>query len=261
MSKVAREPTGRPVVLVVEDHEDVRLVLRTEMEEDFAVIEARDGAEGLALAVAHTPDLVLTDILMPVMDGIELCRRLKTDVRTSHIPVVMLTARTAEEHELEGLETGADDYITKPFSVPILKVRIRRLTTARRRLGERLSLDALVPTAESAITPLDEGFLNQAIRLVARHLADPDFGVDELARGLGLGRNTLYRKLTALLSLTPGEFVRSLRLNRARQLLEETSRSISDIAYAVGFPEPANFTRCFKNQFGVTPSQCRRGGE
>ena len=143
MSNAAHMRAGRPTVLVVEDHEDVRLVLRTELEDDFTVLEAPDGREGLHLAVERMPDLVLTDILMPVMDGIELCRRLKADLATSHIPVVMLTARGAEEHELQGLESGADDYITKPFSVAVLKARIRKLTAARRRLGEHLGLDAL----------------------------------------------------------------------------------------------------------------------
>lgn len=249
----------RPTVLVVEDHDDVRLVLRTELEDDFVVIEACDGAEGLALATERLPDLVLTDVLMPVMDGIELCRCLKNDVRTSHIPVVMLTARSAEEHELEGLETGADDYITKPFSILILKARIRKLATARRHLGELLSHDGVFAAAAGGVTPLDEDFLNRAIRLVAVHLADPVFGVEELAKGLAVGRNTLYRKLTALLTLTPGEFVRSLRLKRAKQLLEESALSISEISDAVGFPEPANFTRSFKHEFGMTPSECRKG--
>ncbi len=257
MSGAMDEIRERPTVLVVEDHEDVRLVLRTELEDDFTVLEAPDGQEGLRLAVERMPDLVLTDILMPLMDGIELCRRLKADLATSHIPVVMLTARGAEEHEIEGLESGADDYITKPFSVAVLKARVRRLTAARRRLGERLGLDALLPTADSAIAPIDRDFLERAIRLVADHLADPGFGVDALAKGLFVGRNTLHRKLVGLLSLAPGDFIRVLRLNRARQLLEQSDRGIGEIAYACGFSEPANFTRGFKAQFGMTPSECR----
>ena len=243
-------------ILVVEDNEDLRLVLQTELEDDYEVLLAKDGREGLELAVLHVPDLVITDIMMPVMFGLELCKELKTNEVTNHIPVVMLTARSKEDEQIEGLEHGANDYISKPFSVPILKMRVRNLLESRRNYRNRI-LQQVDDTGGIEAVPFEDRFMERIVKQVGEHMSDPDFKVESLSTAMNMAERTLQRKLKAMTNQTPQELIRSMRLNRARDLLENSNLSVSEVAFQVGYLEPTNFSRSFKKQFGFSPSQLR----
>lgn len=243
-------------ILVVEDNEDLRLVLQTELEDDYEVLLAKDGREGLELAVLHVPDLVITDIMMPVMFGLELCKELKTNEVTNHIPVVMLTARSKEDEQIEGLEHGANDYISKPFSVPILKMRVRNLLESRRNYRNRI-LQQVDDTGGIEAVPFEDRFMERIVKQVGEHMSDPDFKVESLSTAMNMAERTLQRNLKAMTNQTPQELIRSMRLNRARDLLENSNLSVSEVAFQVGYLEPTNFSRSFKKQFGFSPSQLR----
>ena len=243
-------------ILVVEDNEDLRLVLQTELEDDYEVLLAKDGREGLELAVLHVPDLVITDIMMPVMFGLDLCKELKTNEVTNHIPVVMLTARSKEDEQIEGLEHGANDYISKPFSVPILKMRVRNLLESRRNYRNRI-LQQVDDTGGIEAVPFEDRFMERIVKQVGEHMSDPDFKVESLSTAMNMAERTLQRKLKAMTNQTPQELIRSMRLNRARDLLENSNLSVSEVAFQVGYLEPTNFSRSFKKQFGFSPSQLR----
>lgn len=245
-------------ILIVEDDAEVREFLRFELEEEYAVLEAENGQAGLELALEHQPDLMVVDVMMPVLDGIELCRRIKTGEETSHIAVIMLTARDEERDQLAGLESGANDYVTKPFSVPVLKARIRNQLEAHRRMRERFSREIIpVEPSELTNTSTDEAFLQRAIAVVEEHLDDFDFTVDDFVAQMHVSRTALFSKLKALVGQNLQEFIRTLRLKRGAELLKGTTDSISEIAARVGFLEPTNFSRSFKSQFGVSPSDYR----
>lgn len=243
-------------ILVVEDNEDLRLVLQTELEDDYEVLLAKDGREGLELAVLHVPDLVITDVVMPVMFGLDLCKELKTNEVTNHIPVVMLTARSKEDEQIEGLEHGANDYISKPFSVPILKMRVRNLLESRRNYRNRI-LQQVDDTGGIEAVPFEDRFMERIVKQVGEQMSDPDFRVESLSTAMNMAERTLQRKLKAMTNQTPQELIRSMRLNRARDLLENSNLSVSEVAFQVGYLEPTNFSRSFKKQFGFSPSQLR----
>jgi len=243
-------------ILVVEDNEDLRLVLQTELEDDYEVLLAKDGREGLELAVLHVPDLVITDVVMPVMFGLDLCKELKTNEVTNHIPVVMLTARSKEDEQIEGLEHGANDYISKPFSVPILKMRVRNLLESRRNYRNRI-LQQVDDTGGIEAVPFEDRFMERIVKQVGEHMSDPDFKVESLSTAMNMAERTLQRNLKAMTNQTPQELIRSMRLNRARDLLENSNLSVSEVAFQVGYLEPTNFSRSFKKQFGFSPSQLR----
>ncbi|MBT3191158.1 MAG: response regulator [Verrucomicrobia bacterium] len=243
-------------ILVVEDNEDVRLVLLTELEDEYEVLVATDGREGLDMAVLDVPDLVITDIMMPVLSGLELCKALKANEVTNHIPVVMLTARGKEDEQVEGLEVGANDYISKPFSIPILKMRIHNLLESRRNY-RMLILQQLDKDGGIEAVSFEDRFMERVVKLVGDHMADPDFGVEQLAAKMNMADRTLQRKLKAMTDTTPQDVIRSMRLNRACDLLKNSSLSVSEVAYQTGYLEPTNFGRSFKKQFGFPPSQCR----
>ena len=196
--------------------------------------------------------------MMPVMNGVELCRQLKADPETSHLPVILLTARGSQEHQLEGLDSGADDYIAKPFSMPILLARLRNLLAARQQLRERFGQESTtVEAAELTTNPFDEKLLNQAMEVVENEMDNLEFGVEDLAAALSMSSRTLRYKLKALVDQSPQTFIRTLRLKHAAQLLRESTDPVSDIAAQVGFLEPTHFSRAFKQQFGVSPTQYR----
>jgi len=243
-------------ILVVEDNEDLRLVLQTELEDDYEVLLAKDGREGLELAVLHVPDLVITDVVMPVMFGLDLCKELKTNEVTNHIPVVMLTARSKEDEQIEGLEHGANDYISKPFSVPILKMRVRNLLESRRNYRNRI-LQQVDATGGIEAVPFEDRFMERIVKQMGEQMSDPDFRVESLSTAMNMAERTLQRKLKAMTNQTPQELIRSMRLNRARDLLENSNLSVSEVAFQVGYLEPTNFSRSFKKQFGFSPSQLR----
>jgi signal transduction histidine kinase/ligand-binding sensor domain-containing protein/DNA-binding response OmpR family regulator len=242
-------------LLIVEDTEDVRKYIRSTLDDDYQVDEAKDGLEGFEKAVESIPDLIISDVMMPGMDGFALCEKLKTDERTSHIPVILLTARASEASKLEGLETGADAYIIKPFSTKEIQIRVKNLIEQRRRLRERFSHDINLSPKEIAITSVDERFLNRAMEIIEKHLSDTGFGVDSFSREAGMSHSQLYRKVQALTNQSPVELIRSIRLKRAASLLKQKYGSISEIAYETGFNTPGYFTKCFQKQFGKSPSE------
>jgi signal transduction histidine kinase/DNA-binding response OmpR family regulator/ligand-binding sensor domain-containing protein len=252
-------PNGeKPLVLVAEDNFDVRAYLRSHLEIDFAVREAENGRTALEKAIDVIPDLVVSDVMMPEMDGYELTRALKHDERTSHIPVILLTARAASESKIEGLETGADDYLTKPFDAKELLTRIRNLIEIRRQLRKKFSVGTVLKPGEVAVPSIDDALLKRIMEAVEREMGDEGFGVEQLARQVALGRRQLERKLLGLTNLSPAEFIRYMRLHRAHELLKKNVGSVAEIAFQVGFSSPSHFSSSFHQQFGFPPSEVQR---
>ncbi len=245
----------KPSVLYVEDNEDMRLFVSSVLVEDYRLVEAKNGQEALALTQEVWPDLIVSDIMMPGMDGLELCRILKTDENTSHIPIILLTAKGSEEAQVIGLETGADDYISKPFSSTILLARIANLLESRRLLQERFRRSTILDPKEFTVTSADEQFLQRAMDVMAESMSDCEFGVNAFAEMMSMSRSSLYRKFKALAGQSPSFFIRSTRLKRAAVLLESGQLSVSEISYRVGFWDASYFSTCFKDHFQCTPSQ------
>ena len=245
-----------PLVLVVEDNSDLRNFIIQSLAQHaiYQVIEAINGVEGYQLAQEHIPDLVISDIMMPRMDGIELCKHLKTDEKTSHIPVILLTAKASAESKLQGLITGADDYLTKPFEVKELLTRVDNLIEIRRQLKERYSREITLQPGNIAISSYDEQFLNRAMAVIEQHMADEHFGVETFGKEIGMSRMQLYRKLHALTGQSPSDFLRTIRLQRAAQLLAANTGTVSQIADQVGFASHSYFSKCFQEKYGKTPS-------
>jgi len=248
------EPKGKLTLLVVEDNTEVRTFIKSLFTGQYTVEEAGNGKEGLGKATEIIPDLIICDIMMPEMDGIELCKRIKTDIRTSHIPVILLTARTAITFKYEGLETGADDYITKPFSAEYLKLRVQKLIRQRSTLTNLFTHEMICDPAKITITSVDEKLLKKAVDYIGENMSDSSLSVERLSSELGLSRVHLYRKIKAFTGLTAVEFIRSLRLKRASSLLQENKLNINEISKIVGFEDVDYFRSCFKQQFGHSPS-------
>ena len=246
---------GKFKLLLVEDNPDIRFYLKDNFKSDYAVLEASNGQEAWDIVLKDMPDLVVTDIMMPVMDGMELCSKIKSDNRTSHVPVIMLTARTADQHMYEGLETGADAYITKPFNFEILELRIKNLIEQRNKLRRLYQKNFDLQPTEIAITSLDDKFLRKIKQITEDNMDDPNFSVEKLSSEFGISRAHLYNKLVALTGKTPIEFIRILRIRRSAQLLEKSQLTVMEIAYKVGFNDPRYFTKHFKSEYNMTPSQ------
>jgi len=257
----AAPTSGKPIVLVVEDNADLRQHIREHFEKEYAVQEAPDGKTGFDRAVEIVPDMVISDVMMPEMDGMRLCRALKQDIRTSHVPVILLTARAGIDSKLEGLETGADDYVEKPFDAKELLARVRNLIEQRRELRKRFSAGAVLRPGEVAVTSLDNALLKRAMAYVEQRIGDETLGVDDLSREMSVSRATLNRKLQALTNLSPAEFIRYLRLQRARELLEKNAGTVAEIAYQVGFGSPSHFSAAFHERFGIPPSEIQPKAE
>ena len=253
-------PDGKPIVLVVEDNADLRTYIREYFDPEYLVRESRNGREGFEQATEIVPDIVISDVMMPEMDGMELCRALKQDVRTSHVPVILLTARAGIDSKIEGLETGADDYVTKPFDAKELLARVRNLIEQRRQLRKKFSAGVVLKPGEVAVTSLDDALLKKVMDAVERNIGNENFGVEDLAREAFLSRRHLYRKLQALTNLAPAEFIQYIRLQRAHDLLEKDAGSIAEVAYQVGFGSPSYFSACFHERFGLTPSEISSRG-
>jgi signal transduction histidine kinase/ligand-binding sensor domain-containing protein/DNA-binding response OmpR family regulator len=249
----------KPVLLLVEDNEDFRFYLKDNLKLQYTILEAKNGNEGLERALASMPDLIVSDIMMPEMNGIELCKRIRNDQRTSHIPVVLLTARTAEEQKMEGFESGANDYVTKPFNFEILQSRLKNLIAQRDAFQKMFHKHIDVKAGDVHITSLDEKLITNAVKVVEDNLGDPDFSVEDFSHKLGMSRVHLYKKLLSLTGKSPIEFIRIIRLQRAAQLLEKSQLTVSEIAYQVGFNNPKYFSKYFKDQFNVLPSAYANG--
>jgi DNA-binding response OmpR family regulator len=255
-----KEPPGRrgqekDIILVVEDSGDMRDYIRGALEHDYAVVEAGDGREGIEKARQIIPDLIISDIMMPEADGYELCRTLKKDVATSHVPVILLTAKASEENVIEGLETGADDYITKPFSTRILLARIRNLIDIRAQLQRNINREMTLQPVKTAVSGIDREFLRETHDVINKNISDENFNVEQLCKKLYMGRTTLYRKIMALSGLTPTEFIRSYRLKRGAELLKRNFGTVLEVALEVGFSNSSYFAKCFKEKFHRLPSE------
>jgi signal transduction histidine kinase/DNA-binding response OmpR family regulator len=248
------------VILIVEDHADVRQYIRNPLESLYTIVEAKNGKEGIEKAKEIIPDLIVSDILMPGVDGYQLCRELKNDIGTSHIPIVLLTAKASQESIIQGLETGADDYITKPFNSRILLTRIKNLIDLRRQLQLKIQRQKMLLPYEISVSSLDDEFIKKFHEIIEEYLDDPEFTVDILCDRIDMGRSTLFKKIKALTGETPNQFILNYRLERAAQLLKDKSRNVTDVAMEVGFSTPAYFAKCFKDKFHQSPSSFQTGG-
>lgn len=244
-------------VLVVDDNDDIRFYIKDNLRTGYKVYEAMNGSEGWEKAQSLQPDVIISDIMMPGMNGLELCKKVKQDARTSHIPVILLTARSAEEQKLEGFDTGANDYITKPFSFEMLLSRVKGLLAHQEALRKLFQKQIEVEPSSISATPVDENFIRQAIDVVEKNMGESEFSVEDLSKALFMSRVALYKKLLSLTGKAPLDFIRSIRMKRAAQLLTKTQMTISEVAYAVGFSNPKYFTRFFKKEFNVLPTAYR----
>ncbi|NJB71577.1 ligand-binding sensor domain-containing protein/signal transduction histidine kinase/DNA-binding response OmpR family regulator [Saonia flava] len=248
--------TALPILLIVEDHQEVRTFIKLALDSTYKILEAENGKKGLEIALSIIPDIVLTDVRMPVKNGIELCNTLKTDERTSHIPVILLTARDGEKNELKGLGSGADDFITKPFKINLLKRRMANLITTRKILRKRYSEELILKPKDIAITPSDEAFFKRIQQILDKNLSDPNFNAALFSEKAKMSRMQLHRKLQAYTGLSTSAFIRSQRLKQAIQILKSSENlTVSEIAYTVGFNTPTYFMKCFKETFHKTPSE------
>ena len=250
----------RPLVLIIDDNNGMRAYLRSILKDKYNVSEAADGKQGLEKACREIPKLIICDVMMPVMDGLEFTRQLKQNMATSHIPVILLTACSLSEQREEGYDTGADSYLTKPFSGSVLLSRVDNLLRNRTMLRSLFSGDKKEEAAEEQLSSRDQTFISRLRDSIRQNMGDSDFTVERLGEELGLSRVQLYRKVKALTGQTPVDLLKKARLERARLLVEKTDKSISEIAYEVGFTAPSYFNKCFKDEFGVSPGVLRERG-
>ncbi|MGX1930633.1 response regulator [Flagellimonas sp. 2504JD4-2] len=249
------EESSLPVLLVVDDNAEIRLFIKTLFKKEYKIVEAKNGEEGESMALETIPDLIISDVMMPVKNGIELSNTLKTDERTSHIPIVLLTAKSGEENELEGLKTGADAYMIKPFKEEKLRVIIDKLIATRTAIQEKFSKEPFFKAKHVELTSVDARLMDRIQQILDTELTNPEFNAQSFAEQVSLSRMHLHRKLKALTGLSTTEFIRSQRLKLAATLLEEGHSSIAEVAYATGFNQPAYFSTAFKQQFGSSPSE------
>ncbi len=242
-------------ILLVEDNIDFRRFMKDTLQSKFKVLEASDGEQGYKLAHEHLPDLIISDVMMPNVDGLELCKKLRNDIRTSHIPFILLTARTADEDKIKGLEIGADDYIAKPFNMHLLLLRVGNLIAKRHEMQNKFQKSVDISPSELEITSLDEKLIKKAINIVEDNIADASFTVENLSKQLGMSRVYLYKKLLSITGKSPTEFIRIIRLKRGAQLLEKSQMNISEVAYEVGFNSPRYFSKYFKEEYGMLPTE------
>lgn len=255
--EVTNDNTDRkPVLLIVEDNRELRLHLKTELRNHFKIREAVNGADGHDKVLKYYPDIIISDIMMPEMDGFELCRRLKTDIETSHIPVVLLTARSLEEDRIEGYRTGADEYLPKPFNIHVLRARLKNLLESRQRLKEKfMASGGVLPAKEVTTNTLDEVFLDKVTKAILENISDPDFALENLLEKVGVSRSHFFRKISSLTGQNPSNFIRTVRLKYAAGILVQNQHTIKEVSYMAGFNSSAYFSKTFRELFGKTPQQ------
>ncbi|QNJ96891.1 response regulator [Constantimarinum furrinae] len=244
-----------PLLLIVEDNPDLREYIAEQMREDFRIETAKDGAQGLKLAKAHIPDIIISDVMMPKMSGTALCEAIKTTSITSHIPVILLTAKADQKARLDGLETGADDYITKPFEKRELLIRAQNLISQRANLREKFTSELKIKPTDVTLTSMDERFVKQVMHEIEQNIGNEFYSVEDLSSAIGFSRSQLNRKLKSLLGKSPNQMIREFRLIRAKEMLEQKSASVSEIAYEVGYSNLSYFSKSYKDTFGMLPSE------
>ena len=252
---ISKSRSKLPVLLIVDDNADIRSLIKKNLGEQYYVYEAENGEKGLELANRVIPNIIITDLMMPVMDGVALCNKLKTTQETSHIPVIMLTAKMSQEWEIEGLKTGADGYIRKPFDMKLLELKLNNILKNRDEMRKRFNREITLQPGEVTMTSTNDVFLQKAIEIVEEHMMDTEFSVELLVKEMNSSRTNLYLKIKELTGLSCSEFIRSIRLKRAIQLLEKSNLSVKEIMYMTGFNTASYFSKCFKKQFGVIPSK------
>ena len=253
--EIDMEEGNEEIMLVVEDHTEIRQLIKNTFEDRYRIVLAKDGEEGISKAVECIPDIIISDIMMPGTDGLELCEHLKNDERTSHVPIILLTARAGEEDQYEGLSAGADAYVTKPFKIKMLNARVTKLIESRLNLRKRYSQEVILKPKDIAISNLDEQFLEKVQGVLDERLTDSGLSVQEFSSAAGMSRMQLHRKLKALTGLSASEFIRSQRLKLAASLLKTSDVNVSQIGYEVGFNDPSYFSKCFKETYGVSPTE------
>jgi len=257
-NKSTKTDSTQPILLIVEDNPELRSHIHELFDHEYQVLEAANGVEGFEMATVHLPDLVISDLMMPEMDGLEFCTRLKADVRSRHIPVILLTALTDVESRLNGLKTGADDYLGKPFHTTELAVRVSNLIEQRQKLRTLFSKEVKLQASDVALSSLDEQFIHRLIEIIEQNMDDPELSVQKLGEEAGLSRIQLYRKIKALTDLTPSEFLRSIRLKRAAQMLTQQTGTVAEVMHQVGFSNSSYFAKCFRAQFELSPLEYQR---
>jgi DNA-binding response OmpR family regulator len=243
------------VILIIEDNEELRNFISCNLRDLFQTVVARNGEEGLAMAIKHLPSLIISDVMMPELDGLRLAETIRSDERTCHIPVILLTARADLESRLEGLETGADDYLSKPFSFAELRVRIKNLIEQRKKLAIKYRARLNAPNPVNYEPSLDEKFLQKAKAIVEKNIGDASFGVEQMADEIHLSRAQLFRKLKAIAGISPNEFINDIRLEKAAALIQAKADILTQISYAVGYNEQSYFAKRFRKKFGVSPRE------
>ena len=251
--------SSKPSVLIIDDNADIRSYVHSLLHADYTVIEAVDGSEGIRKAMKYVPDLIISDVMMPGIDGIECCRRLKSELQTCHIPVILLTACSLDEQRIQGYDGGADSYISKPFSSQLLLARVRNLIDSHRRLKQFFGDGQTL--AKEDVCDMDKNFVEKFKSLLDAKLGDSNLNVEDLGKDMGLSRVQLYRKIKSLTNYSPNELLRIARLKKAASLLASSDMTVAEIGYEVGFSSPSYFTKCYKEQFGESPTDFlkRRG--
>nr|WP_121270325.1 hybrid sensor histidine kinase/response regulator transcription factor [Pedobacter schmidteae] len=247
------KPTSGKTILIVEDNEEIRQMLKQFLADEYEIRECTNGLSGWETATDLFPDLVICDVMMPVMDGLELCRKLKTDDRTSHIPVILLTAKSSHVHQMDGLETGADVYMTKPFSTDLLKLNVRNLLQSRQMMRQKFSQEVNLQPQNITVNTVEHTFMIKIVQYIEDHMADQDFNVPELSTYMGMSQPVLYKKIRAITDLSVNDFIKTIRLKKAAQLLAQKTYNVSEVSYMVGFNDPKYFSREFKKQYGHSP--------
>jgi DNA-binding response OmpR family regulator len=243
------------VILVAEDNADVRNYIVSQFRTEYNVIQAANGEQALEKAVNNLPDLIISDVMMPKVDGLTLARTLKNDIRTGHIPIILLTARALLEDRTEGYNTGVDDYIIKPFNPGVLSARVKNLLAGREKLKEIYGQRFTIENLGLETTSVDERFMQKLYKIMEKNISNPDFKLDEFSREIGMSKANLYRKLKSVTGLSPNEFVRYFRLETACKIIKNTDLPISEIYVAVGFNSHAYFSNCFKTLYGISPTE------
>ena len=247
--------SDKPLALIVEDNADLRIYIREQLQDNYQIITANNGREGCDIALVKIPDIIISDVMMPQMNGIELCEAVKTDNKTSHIPVILLTAKAAQHNKIEGLESGADDYLTKPFSARELRTRIHNLIEQRRLLREKFQGELLIQPTKVQLNSLDQQFIQQVMQNIELNMSNEFYAVEDLASAVGFSRSQLNRKLKAIGNTSANQLIRDFRMRRAKDLLEQNAGTVSEIAYQVGYSNLSYFSKSFKQAFGMVPSE------